>query len=37
MAAVKSIEVLSPGLQTTIQDLGRFGYGHYGVPASGAL
>jgi biotin-dependent carboxylase-like uncharacterized protein len=37
MAAVKSIEILSPGLQTTIQDLGRFGYGHYGVPASGAL
>jgi biotin-dependent carboxylase-like uncharacterized protein len=37
MAAVKSIEVLSPGLQTTIQDLGRYGYGHYGVPASGAL
>jgi antagonist of KipI len=37
MAAVKSIEVLSPGLQTTIQDLGRFGYGHYGVPPSGAL
>ena len=37
MAAVKSIEVLAPGLQTTIQDLGRFGYGHYGVPASGAL
>jgi len=36
MAAVKSIEVLSPGLQTTIQDLGRFGYGHYGVPPSGA-
>ena len=37
MTALKSIEVLSPGLQTTIQDLGRFGYGHYGVPASGAL
>jgi biotin-dependent carboxylase-like uncharacterized protein len=37
MVAVKSIEVLSPGLQTTIQDLGRFGYGHYGVPPSGAL
>ena len=37
MAAVKSIEVLSPGIQTTIQDLGRSGYGHYGVPASGAL
>jgi len=37
MAAVESIEVLSPGLQTTIQDLGRFGFGRYGVPPSGAL
>jgi biotin-dependent carboxylase-like uncharacterized protein len=37
MATVESIEVLSPGLQTTIQDLGRFGYGRYGVPPSGAL
>lgn len=37
MATLKSIEVLSPGLQTTIQDLGRFGFGHYGVPPSGAL
>jgi len=37
MAAVESIEVLSPGLQTTIQDLGRFGSGRYGVPPSGAL
>lgn len=37
MVAVKGIEVLSPGLQTTIQDLGRFGFSHYGVPPSGAL
>jgi len=37
MPAVKSVEILSAGLQTTIQDLGRFGYGHYGVPPSGAL
>jgi len=36
-AAVASIEILSAGLQTTIQDLGRFGFGHYGVPPSGAL
>ena len=28
--------VLSPGLQTTVQDLGRFGYTHFGVSASGA-
>jgi biotin-dependent carboxylase-like uncharacterized protein len=37
MATVEAIEILSPGLQTTIQDLGRFGFGHYGVPPSGAL
>ena len=37
MAAVKSVEIVSAGLQTTIQDLGRFGYGRYGVPPSGAL
>jgi KipI family sensor histidine kinase inhibitor len=30
------IRILSPGLQTTIQDLGRFGYTHFGVSASGA-
>jgi len=28
--------VVSPGFQTTVQDLGRFGYAHYGVSASGA-
>jgi antagonist of KipI len=28
------IRVLSPGLQTTVQDLGRFGYTHFGVSAS---
>jgi biotin-dependent carboxylase-like uncharacterized protein len=37
LAAVESIEILSPGLQTTVQDLGRFGFGHYGVAPSGAL
>ena len=37
MAAIEGIEVLAPGLQTTIQDLGRFGFGRYGVPPSGAL
>jgi len=30
------IRVISPGFQTTVQDLGRFGYAHYGVSASGA-
>jgi antagonist of KipI len=36
-ACLARIEILSAGLQTTIQDLGRFGFGHYGVPPSGAL
>ncbi len=31
------IEVLSAGMYTTIQDLGRFGYGNIGVPVSGAM
>ena len=31
-----SIEIISSGLQTTIQDLGRSGFGHMGVPESGA-
>ncbi len=30
------IRVLAPGLLTTAQDLGRFGWAHYGVSASGA-
>ncbi|MGD8524483.1 MAG: biotin-dependent carboxyltransferase family protein [Desulfobacterales bacterium] len=37
MAAIECIEILSPGLQTTVQDLGRFGFGRYGVAPSGAL
>jgi antagonist of KipI len=28
--------VLSPGFLTTVQDLGRFGWAHYGISASGA-
>lgn len=31
------IEVVKPGLLSTIQDLGRTGYAHLGVPRSGAL
>jgi biotin-dependent carboxylase-like uncharacterized protein len=31
------IEVIKPGLSTTIQDRGREGYYHVGVPPSGAL
>lgn len=32
-----SITVLKPGLLTTIQDLGRYGYQRYGVVVSGAM
>ena len=35
--AVPTLEVVSPGLQTTVQDLGRFGYQSYGIPVCGAL
>src|SRR5690606_8334151 len=31
------IEVLQPGLFSTIQDLGRFGFREYGVPLSGPM
>lgn len=30
-------KVLKPGLQTTVQDLGRTGYQQYGISASGAM
>lgn len=32
-----ALRVVTPGLMTTIQDLGRAGYQHLGVPPSGAL
>lgn len=32
-----SIEVLNPGLSTTVQDQGRFGYYHVGLPQGGSL
>ena len=32
-----SLKVLTPGLHTTVQDLGRYGYQSVGVPVSGAL
>ena len=31
-----SLRVLDPGFQTSVQDLGRFGYAHLGLAASGA-
>jgi biotin-dependent carboxylase-like uncharacterized protein len=34
---VKALEVISPGPLTTIQDLGRYGLGRYGIPPSGGL
>lgn len=37
MDTIESLEILSPGPLTTVQDLGRYGFGRYGVPPSGAL
>lgn len=33
---MNAIHVVAPGLLTTVQDLGRFGWAHYGISASGA-
>jgi antagonist of KipI len=33
---VSGLRVISPGFLTTVQDLGRFGWAHFGVSASGA-
>ena len=32
-----AIKVIKPGLSTTVQDLGRPGYYHIGIPASGGM
>ncbi len=37
MERVEAFEVLEPGILTTIQDLGRYGFSQFGVPLSGAL
>jgi antagonist of KipI len=37
MASTKTLEILAPGPLTTIQDCGRFGFGRFGVPQSGAV
>lgn len=37
MDVVQAIEILSPGPLTTVQDLGRYGFGRYGIAPSGAL
>jgi antagonist of KipI len=37
MAAIKTLEIISLGIMTTVQDKGRYGYGRFGVATSGAL
>ena len=32
-----ALRVIAPGLLTTLQDLGRIGYQHLGIPVSGAV
>jgi antagonist of KipI len=34
---VEVLEIIQPGLLTTVQDRGRYGYQRYGVPVSGAM
>ena len=31
------LKVLKPGLQTTVQDIGRYGYQQFGISPSGAM
>ncbi len=31
-----TLRIINPGLMTTVQDLGRFGYAHFGVTSAGA-
>ena len=37
MGRLETFEVLEPGILTSIQDLGRYGFSQFGVPPSGAL
>jgi biotin-dependent carboxylase-like uncharacterized protein len=37
LGILKALDIIAPGPLTTVQDLGRTGYGAYGVPPSGAL
>ncbi len=37
MEQIPAFEVLEPGILTTIQDGGRFGFSQFGVPPSGAI
>src|SRR5208282_3097535 len=36
LGAMNQIRVIAPGMESSIQDLGRFGWAHFGVSASGA-
>ncbi len=35
--SMAEIKILKPGLLTTVQDLGRFGFQQFGMPVSGAM
>src|SRR4030067_2480898 len=37
MEKIAVFEIMEPGILTTIQDLGRYGFSQFGVPPSGAL
>jgi len=37
LGTVETLKILDPGPLTTVQDRGRFGFGRYGVPPSGAV
>lgn len=37
MGRLETFEVLEPGILTSIQDMGRYGFSQFGVPPSGAL
>ena len=35
--SIETLEIMEPGLLTTVQDQGRYGYQRFGVPVSGAM
>ncbi len=37
MERIETFEVIEPGILTTIQDMGRYGFSQFGVPPSGVL
>ena len=37
METLHALKVINPGLSTTVQDLGRPGYFHLGIPIGGAM